>query len=72
MPTSAEHPTTPTSIGRAVKEARTTRGWTQDDLATNADVSRLSVIRLENGNDISTATLSKVAHALGLTVKLVT
>ena len=64
MPTSAEDPTTPASIGETVKDARAARGWTRDDLAVHADVSRLSVIRLENGNDVSTATLSKVAERL--------
>lgn len=70
MSTASEQSTTPASIGRTVREARLKRGWTQDDLAAHAQVSRLSVIRLENGNDISTATLSKVAIALGLTLML--
>lgn len=62
--------TKPESIGKAVRNARKSFGWTQGVLAERADVSRLSVIRLENESAISTATLSKIVAALGFTLRL--
>lgn len=42
--------------------------WTQREVAERAGVSRPTVARIERGDDVSTATLAKVAAALGLTV----
>lgn len=53
-----------------IKRARNARGWSQTDLAERAGVSRPSVARIEGGDDVSTATLDKVAEALGLTLEL--
>lgn len=57
-------------FGRQIREARNARGWSQDELAARAGVSRPSVARIERGDDVSTATLVKVARALGLTVEI--
>lgn len=40
------------------------------DLAQRAGVSRPSIARIENGEDVSTATLAKVTEALGLVLQV--
>lgn len=57
-------------LGIAISMARRARGWAQADLAEHAGISRPTVARAEAGHDISTATLSKIAAALELTVEL--
>ncbi|UKA77679.1 helix-turn-helix domain-containing protein [Arthrobacter sp. FW306-07-I] len=61
---------TAAGLAEAIREARHQRGWSQETLAEQAGVSRPTIARVEAGNDISTATLSKVAEALGLTLKV--
>lgn len=58
------------SLGGQIKDARNQQGLTQTELAERAGVSRPTVARVESGDDVSTATLEKVAAALGLTVEL--
>lgn len=58
------------SFAEAIREARHQHGWSQETLAEHAGVSRPTIARVEAGNDISTATLAKVAEALGLTLKV--
>ncbi|WP_082924590.1 helix-turn-helix transcriptional regulator [Paenarthrobacter nicotinovorans] len=60
-------PTAP-GLGAAIREARKQRGWSQSALGDRAGVSRPTVARVEAGDDISTATLFKVATALGMTL----
>lgn len=55
-----------TRIARIVRESRDAHGWSQMDLAERAGVSRPSIARIEGGEDVSTATLVKVAQAIGL------
>lgn len=57
-------------IAQHIREARTARRWSQNDLAEASHVSRPSIARIEAGEDVSTATLSKVADALGLALRL--
>lgn len=57
-------------IAHTVRGARNERGWSQSDLAARAGVSRPTVARIESGVNVSTATLVKVANALGLTLEL--
>lgn len=57
-------------IAAKIHGARVTCAWTQRELAERAGVSRPTVARIERGDDVSTATLAKVAAALGLTVEL--
>ncbi|MFO6504500.1 helix-turn-helix transcriptional regulator [Corynebacterium freneyi] len=59
-------------IAQRIREARHARRWSQNDLAEAAHVSRPSIARIEAGEDVSTATLSKVADALGLALRLAT
>ena len=57
-------------FGSRIRQAREARGWSQEELATRSAVSRPSIARIERGDDVSTATLGKVASALGLAVEL--
>lgn len=57
-------------LGQVIRAARKARGWSQADLAEQAGLSRPTIARAEIGQDISTATLSKIASALQLTVEL--
>jgi transcriptional regulator with XRE-family HTH domain len=52
-----------------IKELRTSRGWTQERLATESGVTVRTVQRLEAGNDASLETLSLVASALQVSVR---
>ncbi|MCF4123020.1 helix-turn-helix domain-containing protein [Antribacter sp. KLBMP9083] len=55
-------------IAQRIREARDVHGWSQEELAAHAGVSRPSIARIERGDDVSTATLVKVTQALGLAV----
>lgn len=57
-------------FGDVVKDRRKQRGWSQDQLAEAADVSRPTVARIEAGAEVSTGTLSRIATALGLEVHI--
>lgn len=59
-------------IAARVRAARNARAWSQNDLAERASVSRPSIARIEAGEYVSTATLSKVADALSLVLRLAT
>jgi len=37
-------------LGAAIRRARTQRGWTQEDLAVRAGISRRTLVALEGGN----------------------
>lgn len=47
-------------------EARTARGWTQQQLADQAGIDRGTVGRAERGGDIGAESLRKIEQALGL------
>ena len=49
-----------------IKEARNEKGFTQEELAKRANVSRATIIGLENGSILvtTTETLTKIAGAL--------
>lgn len=57
-------------IARTVRQSREARGWSQKDLARRSGVSRPSIARVEGGEDVSTATLAKVAQALNLVLEV--
>lgn len=57
-------------MAEKIHNARVGRDWTQRQLALSAGLSRPTVARIERGDDVSTATLAKVAGALGLKVEL--
>jgi transcriptional regulator with XRE-family HTH domain len=54
-------------IGRRVRQHRTARGWTLDELADRSGVSRRMVISIEHGEgNPSIATLLRISSALGV------
>jgi len=53
-------------LGDQIRQARQARGWAQQQLATAAGLSRPTVARVEHGDDVSTATIDKIATALGM------
>lgn len=57
-------------VGRAVRDARRERKWSQTQLGHEAGVSRPTIARIERGDDVSVATLAKVTAAVGLTVRI--
>lgn len=57
-------------FGDVVREARKKQGWSQGELGDRAGVSRPTVARVEANNDVTTATMAKIAQALGLTLEL--
>lgn len=57
-------------FGDVIREARKKQGWTQGELGENAGVSRPTVARVEANNDVTTATIAKIAQALGLKLEL--
>jgi DNA-binding XRE family transcriptional regulator len=57
-------------VGRQVKKLREERGWSQTRLAVEADMSVSGISMIENGHrNLSTATLAKLAAALGVEVR---
>ncbi len=55
------------SIGARVRQRRTERGWTLDDLAGRSRVSRRQLINIEHGDgNPSIATLLRLSDALGI------
>lgn len=57
-------------FGAVIREARKRHGWSQTELAEKAGVSRPTIARVEANNDVTTATIAKIAHALDLTLEL--
>jgi transcriptional regulator with XRE-family HTH domain len=54
-------------IGERVRQHRTARGWTLDELADRSGVSRRMVINIEHGEgNPSIATLLRISDALGV------
>lgn len=58
------------TFGATIREARRNRGWSQTELGERSGVSRPTVARVEADSDVSTATLAKIAEALGLSLEL--
>jgi transcriptional regulator with XRE-family HTH domain len=57
------------ALGKAIKEARLSRGISQERLALLAEVDRSYVGRVERGdNNVAILTLAKLAGALELSV----
>lgn len=57
-------------FGEIIREARKKQAWSQAELGERAGVSRPTVARVEANNDVTTATIAKIAQALGLTLEL--
>ena len=57
-------------FGDVIREARKKQGWSQAELGENSGVSRPTIARVEANNDATTATIAKLAEALGLKLEL--
>ena len=57
-------------FGDVIREARKKQGWSQGELGEKSGLSRPTIARIEANNDVTTATIAKVAHALGLKLEL--
>jgi len=57
----------PSTFGQVLREQRTARGISQEDLALNADVDRTFVSQMERGiRQPTITTIMKLAEALGI------
>lgn len=57
-------------FGDTIREARKKHGWSQAELGEKSGVSRPTIARVEANHDVTTATIAKIAQALGLTLEL--
>lgn len=59
------------SIGDRIREIREKKGWTQDDLATAADMNRVTIAKYEAGRiEPKSRSLQKLAAALEINANL--
>lgn len=58
------------SFGDVIREARKKQGWSQGELGEKSGLSRPTIARVEANNDVTTATIAKIARALGLKLEL--
>jgi transcriptional regulator with XRE-family HTH domain len=61
-------------IGESVKNARRSKGWSQDELASASGASRARIAALENGRapEFGVKLLSRILAALDLDLRLTT
>lgn len=57
-------------LGDVIREARKKQGWSQAELGEKAGLSRPTIARIEGNNDVTTATIAKIAQVLGLRLEL--
>lgn len=56
-------------VGKRVRNLRTDRGWSQEELADRSGVNRSYMSRVELGkSDVSLSVLHKIARTLGLSL----
>lgn len=58
------------NFGEIIRDTRKKHGWSQTELGEKSGVSRPTIARVEANNDVTTATIAKIAQALGLTLEL--
>jgi transcriptional regulator with XRE-family HTH domain len=58
------------NFGDVIREARKKQGWSQAELGEKSGLSRPTIARIEANNDVTTATIGKVARVLGLKLEL--
>lgn len=58
------------SFGDVIRDARKKQGWSQAELGEKSGLSRPTIARVEADNDVTTATIAKIAQALGLKLEL--
>ncbi len=54
------------NLGKKIKELRTQKGWSLDDLSSNSGVAKTTIWGIENGSKPSYDKLEKIADALGI------
>ncbi|MEU5480674.1 helix-turn-helix transcriptional regulator [Streptomyces mirabilis] len=64
------HEESEASLGDVIREVRKKQGLSQGELGEKSGVSRPTIARVEANNDVTTATIAKVARALGLRLEL--
>ena len=57
-------------FGDVIREARKKQGWSQGELGEKSGLSRPTIARVEANSDVTTATIAKIAQALGLKMEL--
>lgn len=57
-------------FGDVIREARKKQGWSQIELGEKSGLSRPTIARVEANNDVTTATIAKIAQVLGLRLEL--
>lgn len=57
-------------LGDVIREARKKQKWSQAELGEKSGLSRPTIARVEANNDVTTATIAKIAQALGLALEL--
>lgn len=57
-------------VGQAIKEIREKRNLTQEDLGNLIGVKKAQISRIENGKNLTIATILKVFRALDIDAKL--
>ncbi|MDV7106364.1 helix-turn-helix domain-containing protein [Vibrio sp. TH_r3] len=60
------------TLGRAIRSKRTDRGWRIDDLASKANLSRRTVMKVEKGDtNVTFANVLILMDILGLSLRLI-
>lgn len=57
-------------IGEAIKQARQSKNLTQEELGKLVGVQKAQISRIENGKNLTFATVIRVFKAMGLSAKL--
>jgi len=65
-----ERTVTPEGLGQTVRRVRRTRGWDQKRLAALCQVSRMTISRLERGQDVSIATALRALSECGYSMTI--
>lgn len=53
-------------LGEKIKELRTQKGWSLDELSSNSGIAKTTIWGIENGSKPSYDKLEKIADALGI------
>lgn len=56
----------PETLGNRLRSARKTKGWTQEQLAIQADTSQAVIQKIENGKSLRPRKIDKIAGVLGV------
>ena len=57
-------------IGEAIKQARLSKNLTQEDLGKLIGVQKAQISRIENGKNLTIATVAKIFKAMDISAKL--